>query len=297
MLEAVNLRRHLGMRKFPLVANDFDPIHAFPLHQRRPANTSTSPTRHLDPQHREKVGDGLVASINGWLDHPKLNMELTGDGRGNIKNIVGEILDNAERHSDPHTMDGDWSTAGFMARRDADTENEHFKCSIAFVSVGASISESLRTSPPQVTAEVDRYVTAHRHVCDQDVLRTVMAVQDGITRVSSSAAAGRGGTGFQEVFDLVNDLGESHVLGCEPRVTIVSGNACLKLHGPYSIGTRPGNDPYAPRQIWFNAANDSDAPPDASYAFRLRKPFPGTLVTMSFVFAPERINGEEDGDD
>ena len=133
VIEAVRLRQPLNMGRFKLDRWDFFNVHAFPLHQRRAANSSRSQTRHLDPQARERVQDALVDSINAWLDHPKLDMELTADGRSNIKNIVGEMLDNAERHSTPATMDGDWTVAGFMARRNAQLPEEHFQCSIAFV--------------------------------------------------------------------------------------------------------------------------------------------------------------------
>lgn len=294
VIEAVQLRRQLGMGRFRLDLWDRYNVHAFPLHQRRAANSSTSMTRHLDPQTRERVGDNLVSSINSWLAHPELEMELTPIGRGNIKNIVGEMLDNAERHSMPDTMDGDWTIAGFMARREpGEDQEEYFYCSIAFVSIGASISDSLSTCAPGVAKVLNRYVDMHKAACDVEVLRTIMSIQDGITRVPTAYEEGRGGTGFQEVIDLVNDLGSPHPPTCEPKVTILSGHACLKLHGPYAQGVRKGGDPFAPREIWFNGANDSAAPPDPQYAFRLRHAFPGTLVTLSFVFKPERSAGDE----
>ena len=295
VIEAVRLRQPLNMGRFKLNQWDSYNVHAFPLHQRRAANSSRSETRHLDPQTRERVQDALVDSINDWLGHPELDMELTRDGRGKIKNIAGEMLDNAERHSTPETMDGDWTVAGFMARRNAGQVDEHFQCSVAFVSLGASVADSLDSSPPAVAQAVDRYASAHKNSTESEVLKTVMAIQDGITRVAESALEGRGGTGFQDVFDLVVDLGDTHLDGCGAKVTIVSGNTCLKMHGPHAIGKRAAGDPYAPREIWFNASNNRNLPPDPAFAFRLQQRFPGTLVTMSFVFTPMRIDGEKNG--
>ena len=290
LVEAVQLRKPLKMARFRHVADDHE-MRAFPLHRRRAANTSRSATRYLDPQTSEEVQDAFVASIDDWLAQEEIDQQLTPAGRGQISNIIGEILDNAERHSMPHTMDGDWTIAGFMARRD-DPPGVRFECSIAFISVGATISEGLDTSPPSVAAEVSAYVDTHRRRHPEELLRTIMSLQDGITRVAKSADANRGGTGLQDVLDLVGELGDDNLSGCGPKVTIVSGSACLKLHGTHSKGARTPGDPFSPRQVWFNAANDSADAPDPAYAFSLPQSFPGTIVTMSFVFEPTVKDGK-----
>ena len=285
VVEAVKLRRPLKMGRFRHVA---DEMRAFPLHRRRAANTSRSLTRYLDPQTREEVSDAFVEAINDWLDQHEIRQELTPSGRGDIKNIIGEVLDNAERHSMPLTMDGDWTIAGFMARRN-DEPGVRFECSIAFISVGTTISESLESSPPAVADAVSTYVRRHRNHATDEVLRTLMSVQEGITRVAISASENRGGSGFSEVLDLVNELGDANLTGCEPRVTIMSGSACLKLHAPFSRGRRKPGDPYSPREIWCNEANDSHLPPSPEHAFSLPQAFPGTIVAMSFVFEPSPL--------
>lgn len=296
VIEAVRLRTALKMRRFPFL-RPIEDVHAFPVHRRRPANSSRSPTRYLDPQTREKVQDNFVETLNDWLGQDGVDEELTPDGRANIKNIIGEVLDNAERHSVPVSMDGDWTFGGFMAVRTEEDGTQRYHCSIAFISIGASIADSLQTSSAAVAQAVDAYVARHRHITPIAVLRTVMAVQDGITRVAQSSDENRGGTGFQEVFDMVCELGATDKDGCDPKITIISGEACLKLHHPYFQGVRAENDPYAPREIWFNEANDSQLPPDASHAFALKRSFPGTIVTMSFYLDGGHLRGGDNADD
>jgi hypothetical protein len=286
VLEAVQIRSRLRMKRASFHSNDEANVRAYPIQQRRPANTSRSLTRMADVQKRERVQDGLVSSINAWLAHPSLDKELTDFGVGSIKNIAGELLDNAERHSEPDSKDGDWSVAGFMMRREKDDGSEYFQCSIGFVSVGKSISESLETSALEVKQVINEYVNLHKEKVPVELLRTIMAIQDGITRDPDAAAAMRGGTGFQEVFDLVHDINELHIDEAPPKVTIISGKACLKMHAPYVKGMRKDSVLTEPREIWFNRDNLKTIPPDNTYATIMPISFPGTLVTMSFTFLP-----------
>lgn len=81
-------------------------------------------------------------------------------------------------------------------------------------------------------------------------------------------------------------MSDGEIEGVAPKVTILSGRACLKLHAGYGKGIRKNNDPLEPRQIWFNEDNSELIQPDPSSAILMPIKFPGTLVTMSFPFIP-----------
>jgi hypothetical protein len=196
-------------------------------------------------------------------------------------NIIGELLDNAERHSDPETKDGSWSVAAFMTRRQEDGRNTH-RCYMAFLSEGASIAESLRTAAPSVRKDIDEFCDRHaRAGQSRETLATLIALQDTITRDAVATGQGRGGVGFQDVLEFVTTLGGTNVPENAPRVTIVSGKSCVRLRAPHIVGRRTGAD--QPRVLWCNTSNTAGEPPDANFVFDLEDRFAGTIVGLSFV--------------
>lgn len=290
VIEAVGLREPLRM-KFP-EANELDDVWAFPLHRRRPAGASRSPTRDLEPQRREKVADRFCAAVNEWLALPEIEMELSEHGLSWFSSIIGELLDNAERHSKLLGNDGSWSVAAFMARR---IENGQvvYRCHMAFLSEGTSIAESLENCAPEISEELDAYCGRHyRAGQSRDTLATLFAIQDGVTRDTLASAEGRGGVGFQDVLRFVDDLGGTSAVGYEPKLTIVSGRSCLRLRPPYMIGQRRGT--HAPRVLWCNEHNDAASPPDPAYVFDLEERFGGTIVGLAFVLDPEYLRTKID---
>lgn len=128
-------------------------------------------------------------------------------------------------------------------------------------------------------------------------LRTVMAVQDGITRVKDASEQGRGGVGLLELANLFAALGDT----LDPRrysvFTILSGQACLRLTYPFRIGIRRP-DSYR-RELWFNDSNDPSAPPSDSHVFSLRERFAGTVLSACFTIDPTHIRKRlrDDSDD
>lgn len=284
-LKAVGLGQHLNISL--RWATNIKDIWAYPLQRRRPRNTSTSSRLLLEPQRRERVADGLCDAIDEWLDRPEIAQELTIEGRAWIASLVGELLDNAERHSAPDTKDGEWSTAAFMVRR-KDAGDAIYSCHMAFLSVGVTISDSLATAATEIQEWLAQFL-AHHEVqnVSADTLRTLFALQDGITRDAEATADRRGGLGFQEVLHFVNELGGTKRPGCEPRVTIISGRSCLQLRAPYLMGSRKSER--GPRVLWCNERNSPNDPPDSAFVYDLPNPLAGTLISIAFTLDPEYL--------
>lgn len=294
-LKAVGLGQHLRISL--KAATNQKGIWAFPIQRRRPRNTSTSSRMLLEPQRRERVADGLCDAINKWLDQPEIEQELTLEGRVWITNLVGELLDNAERHSAPDTKDGEWSTAAFMVRRE-EADQVLYSCHLGFLSVGATISESLVTAAPAIQEYLTKFLERHkRSTASAETLRTLFALQDGITRDAEASAERRGGLGFQEVLSFVRDLGGTTRPGCEPKVTIISGKACIQLRAPYLVGAVKSEN--GPRVLWCNEANSPNDPPDAGFVYDLPEHFAGTLISIAFTLDPEylKLSLESERDD
>ncbi len=300
VLDAVGLRRdlHISLNS----VKDHDNIWPFELRRRRTRGTTESPTAQLQPQGREQLNDKLVELIDQWLAVASAQCDpadetvwtLTGDGKANIANMVGEILDNAERHSSGDG-DGDWSMAAFMAKREEDGKPPQMRCYLAFLSVGASIAETIERAPPGPKEFCQRYAAAHaRSSQSYETLLTIAALQDGVTSVHDAVRGGRGGTGIQDTLSFIGELGGVPLPQADVRATIVSGASCVRLRSPILVGRPDGR---GRRVQWCNATNDPLYPPDHDVAFDLPAHFSGTLVSVAFtldpsIFVPE---GDDDG--
>lgn len=285
VVEALQLRKDLKM-KFPGLKN-VDDVWAFPKQQRRPAGSSRSAERFLEPQTREKVVDEFCDAFDEWLETAADELELSPQGKARFGEIIGELLDNAERHSSPPGKDGGWSTAAFMAKRTED-DKDIYRCHMGFLSVGASIAESLALATIDTRARINKYLDLHKDKgISRATLTTLVALQDGITRDHSATENNRGGVGFQEVLELINAIGVSSDPGHAPRMTIVSGSSCIQARAPYVIGMR--NDSLEPRTLWFNEANNPYEVPDKDFVFDLNSHFPGTIIGLTFVLSKEDL--------
>jgi two-component sensor histidine kinase len=285
VIAAVGLHEPLSMRLH--WAQDRNDVWAFPLKRRRPAGTSRSKTIQLDPQNKEQVTDQFCDALNEWLGQDDIDVELTVEGKARFGSIINELLDNAERHSDPQSQDGSWSCVAFMARRQ-EGDRMVYRCHMAFLSVGSTIAESLASAPAAISDDVKEYARRHqRNGQSGDTLATLFALQDGITRVHDAVKEERGGIGFQDVLSFVSNLGDANAEGRDPRLTIVSGQSCIRLRRPYLIGERNGHG--QPRLLWCNESNSPDQAPDPEYVFDIEDRFAGTIVGLSFVLDPDFI--------
>ncbi|MHA6333184.1 hypothetical protein ACXYL9_05820 [Qipengyuania sp. CAU 1752] len=297
VLSAIHVDQELGLGLGGV--RDHSDVWAFPVKHRRPRNTTSSPTANLQPQDREKVADQLCELIDEWLEvanqvaanNGGAAWELSDEGKSLIARMSGELLDNAERHSLPDSLDGDWSMTAFMALRRDEHGDPILRCYLAFLNVGQSIAQSMERAPKSLLKPAARYVDQFgRRGPSRGTLLTVLALQDAITSNADASAAGRGGTGLQDVLEFVSDLGAASQSGADVRMTIVSGKSCIRLRHPNLLGAR---DPSGKRVQWCNPWNDPTRPPDNSTAFDLPHHFAGTLVSAGFTLDAQLFVAED----
>jgi hypothetical protein len=294
VLEAVRLSEELGMMKRAASAETGSGLWAFPTVVRRPAGSSLSLTRYLEPQSIEKVAKSLVEAINEWLSQI-VDQELTEAGRRLVQKTVGEVLDNAERHSDLK-KDGDWSIAGFLARQKLADGRTVFRCHLAFLSVGKTIAETFARADVSVRADLDKYIAKHTNALTKrrlsEGLATVFALQDGITSDPQAFSEGRGGTGLQDVISFIDDLAGGENPEHDAQLAIISGNTHIRIRHPHHKGVM---DELNRRQLWFNAENSPEFPPDTRHVTMLPHRLNGTLVTAAFNLEKEYLESSIDG--
>lgn len=296
VLRAVNLHNYMNIQ---LADSQSEDVWSFPIKFRRPVGTTANSDLVKSPPTFSKISDELVDTVDRWLQKINSNFALSTKDMSSLNRMTTEILENAERHSDSN-KDGDWVVAGFMARREARAkksakeENEQYiyVCHIAFVSLGLTIGETIADSEAQ---EVQRTVEKYRHLhgsgalkkgIPNEVLDTIVAMQDGISRFRQDGPHSRGGVGMMEAINFAADLGKTDNPDHQHAVCIISGRALIKFSGAY-----PGGKEIEGRRIqWFNKENSLEFSPDENYVTSLNRRFPGTVITMRFVLDPQRLS-------
>jgi hypothetical protein len=283
----VGLRNALGM-SFPPVSN-LASIWPLPFRCRTPQGLGVG--RFLRDQTSEVVTTAVINQLNEWLTE-LAHVELNEDGERLALSMIGEAINNAERHSDLVSADGSWSVAGFVARR-KDGDELIYRCHLGLLSTGASIAESMDTAANVTKARMHDYVRRHRRLLGgrltDENLQTVFALQDGVSRIHAALVHGRGGTGLMDIVEFFSELsGTADPERMRPRLAIVSGSTCISIRPPYNRGLRREADPpecglHAPRELWFNSANRLEDPPDPQHVIHLPARLSGTLVTMAWT--------------
>lgn len=280
VLKAVGLHQFLKMKL--LGSGSLDDVYPLPVKYRRKSGTTQSRTPALEPTSVEKQADDTAANVNVWLDKLSPKEELTDYGLGQIKSIVGELLNNAERHG-RIGGDGEWVTAGFMAQRTVEIEGVErliHICHLGFYNPGRSISDSIVEAPQSILDQISRYIELHRGKgLSRETLATVFALQDGISRVQQGDGQPTGGTGLMDVVQFANSVGRTKLIDYTPKVAIVSGTSYVRFDTPYGEGVETDNR----RLQWFNSQNSATSPPDPEHVMDLPSAFPGTLITLRFV--------------
>jgi hypothetical protein len=299
VLHAVHLEDFLRMEKLD---HDTTSVWPFPLRQRRAEGSSSA----LDDTawavtSEERVDTKLADTIDEWLGELEPPWQLSETGKANILTLIGEILDNAKRHSHI-SEDGSWAIAGFMEtrRRPSDDGSVAHVCHLAIISAGQTIYDSLRLAPLDMQQRIS--VFANRHLprwpshrrFDERAMWTLSSLQDSISRVGSDDGS-INGFGMMTLVEMTNALGSSGRKDEQPRMTIVSGDSCLMVRAPYN---EPSRTKEGHRVLALNASNDLQYPPDEDYVFTLPYTFPGTIVALRFCLdSNELIQRNKSKDD
>ncbi|WP_374593004.1 hypothetical protein [Sphingosinicella sp.] len=291
VVTAVNMCQELGIYSIEKYQDSEEySISAFKMAHRAPPGTFGDKDHLLRPQYKEIVADRFCDTLNGWIKSHGL--ELTVRAESSFCRAIGEALDNAERHGDitKQGSEGDWSISAFCRLLKNNEGSPLLRCSVGIVSVGATISQSLSTAAPEVRKQIDEYVQKHTPIFggrySSESLRTVMALQDGITRIESATQGRRGGVGFMELIEVFSALGDNGRPEDTSVFTIVSGNTCIRICDPYKRGMPKDG---GLRELWFNANNDRGQAPSQEHVISLKDAFPGVILSACFTIDPEYL--------
>ncbi|WP_156478016.1 hypothetical protein [Acetobacter malorum] len=282
MVDAVNLSSFLEIGKINRSQKTHPPYWPFKIHFRRGKGKSKSNDISQQPSSDEAILDSLIDTIEGWLR--KFKRPLSDDHKRAIHGMISEALNNAERHSDLETRDGDWAIAGFLSSlSSADEKQDKYYCSLSVVSLGASIHESLsKCEDPGTVKSMESYIERHRKKAhmSREALTSVFALQDRVSRFKQGDGSSAGGIGLMDMIQWVNEMGRHASSDAPPAITLLSGKVCIKIAPPYTDLISYDCD--KPRNLWFNEHNSLEQPPDRKYVMTLPISFPGTAVAIRF---------------
>lgn len=295
MVDAVNLSSFLEIGKINRTQRTHPPYWPFKIHFRRGKGKSKSNDISQQPSSDENILDSLIDTIEGWLK--KFKRPLSSDHKRAIHGMISEALNNAERHSDLETRDGDWAIAGFLSSLpSSDGKQDKYYCSLSVVSLGASIHESLsKCEDPDTVRRMESYIGRHckKAHMSREALTSVFALQDRVSRFKQGDGNSAGGIGLMDMIQCVNEMGRHAYSDDPPAITLLSGKVCLKIGPPYTDLISYDCD--KPRNLWFNALNSLEQPPDTKYVMTLPISFPGTAVAIRFCIREDGAEIQQAG--
>lgn len=204
--------------------------------------------------------------------------QLTQEARFRLADYTGEIISNAEDHTDMN----DWSVVGYL-----DNNYEQHACEITIFNFGNTISSTLKDLPDDHYTKtiITPYIDLHEskgwfgESWDEDDLLTLMALQGDISQknTNNEMDRGQGTVEMIEFFQKIHKECTKEDKSCA-RMAILSGKTHVLFDGTYSMTSSESR-----KVIAFNKDNDLNQRPDKKYVTNLGDiSFPGTIISIRF---------------
>lgn len=211
---------------------------------------------------------------------------LTDVSRESLGSLIGEIITNAEEHSGRR----DWWVAAYLHQPEAAAVGD---CHVTIFNFGMTLAESLQQLPERakLRLQIEQLVGEHtrRSLWNpanwrEDDLWTLYAIQGKVSRHNDGEdSVGDAGQGTADMIQAFQQLsGKEH----RPRMCLLSGNTHIMFDDQFKMVTRDDGS----RIIAFNVRNDLAERPHARYVSRVRRRFPGTLLSLRFYLDPVHLH-------
>lgn len=216
------------------------------------------------------------------------NMELKDEGKRILSRILGEVLSNCEIHGGASST---WYTQGHYQ---IELDKQYGEMQLLFLNIGETIYEGLKnySTSSETKEKLNYIVSKHRKLMnkcwDEEMIYTVCALQEGISRLRDAQIEGYSGRGSGTVsmIEMFNDIGASNT-GLKPQMTIVSGKTQIIFSDEYKMQPVEFDNDKAfgsgeKQIIAFNKQNDIYRPADTKNVRKLEQYFPGTVISLKF---------------
>ncbi|EAR62900.1 hypothetical protein MED92_07271 [Oceanospirillum sp. MED92] len=230
------------------------------------------------------AAEAFVKHVNECVQD--FEKSLSEDAETELLRCVGEVLDNAQRHSSKKKNDYSWFIRGYL---NSHSDNKDFELSI--FNFGRTIAESFEDLPTGHFSLnlVNDYVELHKNRFTREQLITVAALQQRYScRNQTSRDTNGQGTillieFFQELYKEFHALqGETEEQN-NHRMSVVSGATHIYFDGTYKLRDLHEDSDDEQMIIAFNNQNTLKLPPDSSSVRRMKDCFfPGVAISIRF---------------
>lgn len=211
-----------------------------------------------------------------------LNKTLTGPAETNLYKVIGEVIQNADEHSDTTNR----YSIGYFQKNVS--ENETFGIfNLAILNFGNTFYETFK-NPNCENIEVvkqmkelsEKYTSRNlffQKEFEEETLWTLYALQDGVTRIADWDR-GNGAIRFIENFYSLTGKRDNDNIS---KMVITSGHTRIIFDGTYDIVEKPrGKSDKMYKMMTLNKEGDIEIKPDANYVRYEKNYFPGTLISV-----------------
>lgn len=211
------------------------------------------------------------------------------EGKAYIGQLVGETINNCQLHS------GDFSQFYTLGHYFSEDGAGYGECQIVIFNFGQTIYEGLKHNALDSSTVNDLQEITKLHTnkglfkfnhWDEEVLWTLYALQDGVSREKSEEDPDRG-TGTVKLIESFQNIGAT-LKGKIAEMSIISGSTHIYFDGKYTIKREKRNNEYRDI-IAFNEKNDLEDVPDKNYVKKLNNYFPGTIICLDFYIDRDYI--------
>lgn len=211
------------------------------------------------------------------------------EGKAYIAQLVGETINNCQLHS------GDFSQFYTLGHYFKEEGSGYGECQIVIFNFGQTIYEGLKHNAIDLKTVKDLQAITALHTekgffkfnhWDEEVLWSLYALQDGVSREKSKEDPDRG-TGTVKLIESFQNIGAT-MNGKVAEMSIISGSTHIYFDGKYKI-KREKRDSEFRDIIAFNSNNDLEEVPDKNYVKKLKNYFPGTIICLDFFIDRDYI--------
>jgi len=216
---------------------------------------------------------------------------LTSIAEGNLSKVVGEVMANAEEHSNFRHR---YAIGYFLKPNKINNDLGVFKLSI--FNFGQTIYESFSKNDncnPLIVeqmSDLSEQYTARRWFkkakFEEETLWTLYSLQEGVTSIKNWKR-GKGTIRFiDRFFKLKGDDCSDNM----SKLTLISGNTKIVFDGTYPLQEMiKGNDNKPIQVMTFNDSGDISELPNDKYVTFVPPTFPGTLITAKICLTNKNI--------
>lgn len=239
---------------------------------------------HKDnPKLDEKRERDITQTVDYIIDClGKLNKRLTDSAETNFYKVIGEVIQNAEEHSNTKRR--------FLIGHFEENKNEagnYGVFNLAILNFGNTFYETFKNADNPNTLIVQqmedlskKYTTNglfRRKKFEEETLWTLYALQDGVTRMKDWKR-GNGAIRFIESFiNLKGDTSTDDI----SKMVITSGHTRIIFDGKYQITKQKrGTEDKEFKMMTFNASGNIEEMPDENYVKYEDNYFPGTIISV-----------------